>query len=177
MSFAKAILPLCFCTCVFAQEMTVMRLESVVDEVTELRMRQAVLMQRNMACEEQLRTQNEAIKKHVAEKSGDSETPRQEKKCIEKDIEGVQERSEKLQAKNKELKSKTKESIQAKRDAEDALFALKKENDHLSKKLAEAEENLLLLKKRCVQEHKENICPDENPFPKLLMREEKQDVE
>jgi regulator of replication initiation timing len=143
--------------------MEIERLQSVVDEVSELRMRHAASVHKNEECE----AQNEAIKKRFVEKNTDSKSLAQDKEGLEQYLQGVQERNKKLQAENKYLKSKTKESVQAKRDAETALSALKKENSRLSKEFAKAKQNLLLLQKS------ENVCPEENPFPKLLMREEK----
>ncbi|MBE0497653.1 MAG: hypothetical protein IBX43_00255 [Campylobacterales bacterium] len=147
--------------------MAVERLQSVVDEVSELRMRYAASVQKNEAYEAQMKEQNEAIKKRFVEKNTDSKLLAQDNEGFEQYLQGVLERNKKLQAENKHLKQKTKESVQAKRDAETTLSVLKKENNRLSRELAKAKENLLLLQKS------ESVCPEENPFPKLLMREEK----
>lgn len=146
---SRVLLLLSLCTPLLAQEMAVERLQSVVDEVSELRMRYEASVQKNEACEAQVKELTD------------------DKKGFEEYLQGVQERNKKLQAENKYLKHKTKESVQAKRDAEISLSTLKKKNNRLSRDLAEAKENLLLFQKS------EKICPDENPFPKLLMREEK----
>lgn len=161
------LLLLSLCAPLFAQEMAIERLQSVVDEVSELRMRYAASVQKNEAYEAQMKEQNEAIKKCFVEKNRGSKSLAQDKEGLEQYLQGVQERNKKLQAENKHLKQKTKESVQAKRDAETAVSVLKKENSRLSRELAKAKQNLLLLQKS------EKICPEENPFPKLLMREEK----
>jgi prefoldin subunit 5 len=171
MFFSRALLLLSLCIPLFAQEMAIERLQSVVDEVSELRMRYAASVQKNEECE----AQNEAIKKRFIGK--ETESHAQEKEGVEQYLQGLQKRNKKLQAENKYLKYKTKEGVQAKRDAESAVSVLKKENNHLSRALSEAKQNLLLLQKSCKIKQSESVCPDENPFPKLLMREEKQDAE
>lgn len=165
----RTLLLLSLCTPLLAQEMAVERLQSVVEEISELRMRYTASVQKNEECEAQVKEQNEEIAKRLADKNRDPESLMQEKEGFEQYLQNVNERNRKLHAENTYLKGKTKESVEAKRDAETAVSALIKENNRLSRELAKAKENLLLLQKQ----KNERVCPDENPFPKLLMREEK----
>ncbi len=164
--------------------MTIERLQSVVDEVSELRMRYAASVQKNEECEAQVKEQNEIIKNRFVDKNTDEEALAEEKNSLEKDLQRAQEKNKNLQtknkslqAKNKHLKNKIKESLQTKPSTADALSTLQQENNRLSKSLAAAEQNLLRLQKSSRDKQHETRCPDENPFPKLLMREEKQSKE
>ena len=118
----------------FAQELE--QIQSIVDEVTMLRMRYEACVQKKEALEQQVQTQDKTIEKLISDHA---------------------------------LKAL---SCEAKPKEESSLSALLEENRRLSSDLAKAQEELHLLKKERTQKQSHTGCADENPFQKLLMKEE-----
>lgn len=194
----------------FADDIMVERMQSVVDEVSELRLRYEASVRKNETCLKELQEKDARIDSFS--KSGfDNQTYREQSIRIQE----LEFENEKLQEK---VDSHTKNAVKTiipeddvralekeNRRLEEALVTAKrslaevqKERDTLQVKLKssqvnieayelEIEENSKMLKKYADSEkkhlalkrHKDlsstsvTTCPDDNPFPKLMMKSDK----
>lgn len=164
----------------FADEMMVERMQSVVDEVSELRSRYESSVRKNQECLQQIEEQNEEIKKLSSEKTSKSKRETE----LENKLERLQNENIRLSSSVKTLNEK-KQSLLAEIEAlkneikKSANPALAKENKRLLEELAVSQKNLAFLENEISSGKEEPLkqaktsCPEENPFPKLLMKDEK----
>ena len=201
----KSIVALAFCLSiapsVIADDVMVERMQSVVDEVSELRLRYEASVKKNSAYALQLKEKDKIIAEFSKEgfdqqnfrdkniriqelefenvklkeslsgtqsKAKDLQSIKDEREVLEKENQRLNRSAQILLEKNKSLRNQLK-SIKAaqQKQTEDneGLHALQKEIERLKKEKS-------LLSKTVPPAV---ICPDDNPFPKLMMKREKED--